>query len=156
LPLFENPVVGKSSVRIEGGYQVNKSSITTSIPGTQKAVYSLSSSSFSLGAQFNYALYNSGKVKIPVGAGVLFSYINVTKNQYKTRDENGQEANYAENWLKLKKSTTTFFGRASVVFNNTFELCFVYIPPVSVTTTIAYGVDASSVQLQLYYLFRKM
>jgi hypothetical protein len=153
--LFANPAIGKSYVRIEAGYQVNKSTITTSLPGKEKAVYSLSGSTISLRAQFNYTLYNSGKLKIPLGAGVVFGYMNPTKNQYKKQYESGSEGNYVENWLNLKKSTTTFFGRVSAVFNNKIEASFAYTPTVKLTKTVVYSVSGNNVQLQLYYLFRQ-
>lgn len=152
--LFRNPNVGKLFFRFEAGYQINKSSITTSLPDDEKAVFSLSGSTLTLRSQLNFVLYNTPKLKIPVGAGALFSFMNFSKNQYKKIYANGSEGNFVEDWLDLNKSTTTLFGRASVVFNNKIEASFVYSPYVRLTKTIAYRVTSNNMQLQVYYLFR--
>lgn len=154
IDLFPNPNVGKLFYRIEAGYQFNRSSITTSLPDNEKAIFTLQGSTFSLRSQLNYTLYNTPKIKIPVGAGLVFSYSNYSKNQFKKKYSNGTEGDFVENWLDLKKNINTFFGRASVVISNKAEISLSYSPTVRLTKTIARSVTSSNMQLQFYYLFR--
>jgi hypothetical protein len=155
LDLFANPNTGKVFYRIEAGYQLNKSSVTASLPDNAKAVYGLSGSTVSLRAQVNYAVYNSDKVKIPVGVGVVYNHMSYSKNQYKKVYVDGDENSYIENWLDLRKGTATFFARGSVVVNNKIEASFMYCPYTRLTKTIAYSMGRNNMQLQVYYLFRR-
>jgi hypothetical protein len=153
--LFANPNVGKFFYRVEAGYQLNKSTVIKSLPDDVKAVYGLSGSTISLRAQVNYAIYNSDKLKIPVGVGIVYNHMSYSKNQYKKVYVSGEENNEIENWLDLRKSTATYFARGSMVFNNKIEASFMYRPYTRLTETIAYSMGRNNMQLQIYYLFRR-
>ena len=155
LDLLVNPNVGKLSYRVEGGYQINKSIMTAALPDDVKAVYQLSSSTISFQAQFNYAVYNSAKLKIPLGFGLIYSHNSYSKNEYKKRYVDGTENNHVEDWLSLKKSTTTYFGRASAIFHNKVEVSFLYRPFTNLIKASIYSVATNNMQLQAYYLFRQ-
>lgn len=152
--LFANPNVGKFYYRIEAGYQINKSTVTSANFEGVKAVYTLSGSTLTLQSQVNYTLYNSDKIKVPVGAGIIFGHRSYSKNQYKKVYTDGSENNHVENWLDLRKSTTTYFARGSVVLHNKIEASFQYRPSARHTKTIAYSMATNNMQLQVYYLFR--
>lgn len=153
--LFANPNVGKFFFRTELGFQINKSSATAVLDNDVKAIYELSTTTISLQSQFNYTLYNTDKIKIPVGAGIIYSQMNYSRNQYKKLYVDGSENNHVENWLILRKSATTLFGRGSVIFNNKIEASFLYRPSVRFTKTVAYSMGTSNMQVQFYYLFRE-
>jgi hypothetical protein len=155
LDLFANPTVGKVFYRLEAGYQVNKSTLTTTISDDVKAVYSLSGSTVSLRALINYTVYNSDKLKIPLAVGPVYSLTNYSKNEYKKVYANGQEDSFVENWLELRKGITTFLVRGSIVFKNKIEASFLYRPTAPLTKTVAYSMGTNNTELQVYYLFRK-
>lgn len=152
---FANPSIGKIFYRLEAGYDVNKSTITTSFADNVKAVYGVSGSTVSFRAQINYTPYNTNRLKIPIGVGAVYSHYSYSKNQYKKVYPSGEENNQIENWLDLNKSAITYFLRGSLVLNNKIEASFAYNPFTSITKTIVYSVGRSSMQLQVYYLFRK-
>jgi hypothetical protein len=153
--LFSNPNVGKLFYRVEIGVLLNKSSTTSTLPNDVKAIYSLSGFTLSLQPQLNYTIYNSAKLKIPLGIGVVYNQMNYSKNQYKKVYPDGSENNHVEDWLDLRKSITTFFARAAVVFNNKIEASFLYRPSLKLTKTVIYDMSrTNNIQLEFYYLFR--
>jgi len=152
---FANPNVGKLFYRIEAGYQINKSSIKANMAGDVKWVYELSNSTFFVQPQLNYTLYNTAKLKIPIGIGFGYSMINYSKNRYKKVYPSGDEDSQVDNYLDLRKGITTLLARVSVVFHNKIEASFLYRPSAALTKSIAYGMGTSNMQLQVYLLFRQ-
>jgi hypothetical protein len=155
LDLFANPNVGKLFYRVEAGYQLNKATSTAQLNYDVKAVYTYSASTISLQPQLNYCVYNSARLKIPIGVGLAYNRMIYSKNQYKKVYATGEEGNIVDNWLELKKSATTFFARGAFAFSNKIEASLLYRIPTSLTNTAGYGLSTSSMQLQVYFLFRK-
>lgn len=153
IDLFANPNVGKLFFRLEVGYQKNKSTITYA-NWDKTHIYELASSTVSLLPQINYTIYNTHKLKIPIGFGLDYRFMSYHKNEYKQISSSGEELNKDDTYLKLKKSFMTFLGRASVVFNNKIEASFLYCPPASFTSYQGYSLGGSNMQFQVYYLFR--
>jgi hypothetical protein len=152
---FANPNVGKLFYRIEAGYQINKSTITANISGDVKYVYELSGSTVFIQPQLHYTLYNTAKVKVPVGAGFGYSLINYSRNRYKKQYSSGDEGNQVDDYLDLRKGILTLLARASVVFQNKIEMSFLYQPHAALTKTVAYSMGTSNMQLQVYFLLRQ-
>jgi hypothetical protein len=153
--LFANPNVGKIFYRIELGYQMNKATSIAQLNSDVKAVYKISGSTISLQPQLNYAIYNSANLKIPLGLGLAYNRMIYSRNQYKKVYANGDEGNVVEDWLDLKKSNTTFFGRVAAELNNKIEAAFLYRIPTNLVGNAVYSIGTSSMQLQVYFLFRK-
>jgi hypothetical protein len=154
LDLFANPSVGKFFYRFEVGYQLNKATATAQLSPDVKAVYEISGSTISLQPQVNYAVYNSARIKVPLGVGVAYNRMLYSKNQYKKVYSNGDQGNVVENWLDLKKANTTLFGRIAAEFNNKMEAAFLYRVPTRLAGNNVYSVGTSSMQLEVYILFR--
>lgn len=154
IDLFANPNVGKLFFRLEAGYQKNKSTITYA-NWNKTHFYELASSTVSVAPQINYTIYNTHKLKIPIGFGLNYRFMAYSKNEYRQISPSGEGLSNDDNYLKLKKSFMTFLGRASVVFNNKIEASFLYCPPASFTSYQGYSLGGSSMQFQVYYLFRK-
>ena len=153
--LFANPNVGKLFFRLEAGFQLNKSNISLNNWNKNRS-YELASSTVSLLPQINYTLYNTAKLKIPVGIGFGYNFTMYSKNQYKELSPSGDEVyNHNDNFLDLEKGNLTLLARASVVFNNKIEASFLYRPSTSYTKYRAYSLGGSNMQFQVYYLFRE-
>jgi hypothetical protein len=152
---FANPKVGKLFYRIEAGYQINKSSIIANMAGNVKWVYELSNSTVFVQPQLNYTVYNTAKLKIPVGVGFRYSLINYSKNYYKKSYPSGDADSQVDNYLDLRKGVTTLLARISVVFHNKIEASFLYQPSATLTKTVAYGMSTNNMHLQIYFLFRQ-
>lgn len=153
--LFANPNVGKLFFRVEAGFQRNKS--TMSLANWNKIRrYEMVSTAVSLIPQVNYTVYNTPKLKIPVGVGYGYSYLTYSKNQYQEVSPSGDQVyGQKDNFLKLNKGIPEILARAAVVFNNKIEASFLYRPLTSFTETRIYSLDATNMQFQVYYLFRR-
>lgn len=152
--LSANPNVGKVFFRLEAGFQPNKSNISL-VNWNKNRTYELTSTTVSLIPQVNHTLYNTSKLKIPVGVGFGYNFMMYSKNQYKELSPSGGEV-YGQNdsFLKLKKGVFTLLARASVVFSNKIEASFLYRPSMSYTKYTAYSLGGDNMQFQVYYLFR--
>jgi hypothetical protein len=156
--VFANPNIGKLFLRVEAGFQKNQSTFTRygdPIMDFSKASYEVASTSFSIVPQLNYTVYNTAKVKIPVGIGCGFNFLNYSKNQYVELDFLGNENDHDDNYLDLRKTMGIMLGRISVVFQNKIEASFLYHPFASQNTALGYSMSTSNMQFQVYYLFRK-
>jgi hypothetical protein len=152
---FANPNVGKLFFRLEAGFRLNKSSMSFANWNKSRR-YELAGSTISLMPQVNYAVYNTPKLKIPVGFGFGYNIKRYSKNLYQELSPSGDELySQNDNFLELKKGVFTLLARASVVFNNKVEASFQYQLPTSYTSYRAYSLGGSCMQFQVNYLFRK-
>jgi hypothetical protein len=153
--LFANPNVGKLFFRLEAGFQLNRSSMSLA-NWNKTRTYEFASSTVSFIPQVNYTVYNTPKLKIPVGFGFGYNFKMYSKNQYKELSPSGDAVySHNDNFLELKKGVLTLLARASVVFNNKIEASFLYRPPTSYTGYRAYSLGGSNMQVQVYYLVRE-
>ncbi|MEI6948145.1 hypothetical protein V9K67_13195 [Paraflavisolibacter sp. H34] len=152
--LLVNPHVGKLLFRLEGGYQTNRSKLTTTRPSGYQATYELSMSTITLYPQVIFNVYHSPAVKIPVGAGMGYSLSSFSKNYYSEVDlRSGKEGPAKDNYFDLKKVSRNVLGRVGVVYRNRLEASFLYFPATIMDHYRIYNISTTGFQFHVNYLF---
>ena len=154
--MFANPNVRKLFFRLEAGSKTNKSTTTGSSGNNTKSVYDFSMSSFSVHPQIIYNIYNSPSVKIPVGIGIGYNFLNYSANILREYYLNpSTDGPIKDKYFSLNGGSVSFVAKAGVVIYNRLEASVLYYPPSVITSFSRYSVAYSNLQVQLSILLGK-
>jgi len=105
--------------------------------------------------QLLYNLYNQKNLKWFLGAGAGFNFSSYPTNELKfVRKSSTNSGGFIDNYLQLKKFWMNLCFSTGVDINR-MELAFVFLPKTSITRTLAYGLDNSSLQLHAAFYLKK-
>ena len=155
--IFLNPSVGKLFLRSRlsaSGYKAEAYAFTNYNTAKQNYYLRFKQTNIALEELLNYNLYNGKNFKWSVGAGAGFNFSFYPLNQERFVNEaltdtstsiNNSYAQVEDFWLNA--SFRTGFSIRNL------EITLAYYPKSSISQSTRYGIDNSSLQLQVNYLF---
>ena len=136
------------------GYKAQAYAFTNYNTAKQNYYLKLKQTNIALQEQLNYNLYNGQIFKWFVGAGAGFNFSSYPLNQERFLSEGSSDTSTSinNNYAQIKKFWLNACLRSGFAIRN-LEITLTYCLKSSVSQSARYGVDNSSLQLQINYLF---
>ena len=155
--IFVNPAVGKMFIRSElsaSGYKTEAYAFTNYNTAKQNYYLKFKQTNIALEEQLNYHLYNGNTFKWSVGAGGGFNFSSYPLNQERFLSEGSSDTSTSINnsYAEIKNFWLNGCFKSGVEIGN-LEVKISYYPKSSISQSTRYGIDNSSLKLQVNYLF---